>query len=126
MNHGTPFIQLPDYLPSRYSSWLSLYREVIASLEANGQKITEETVVNLAEFGFLDRHSSYSGEDVAFYQQWPLTLIKARALDFVLEKLPSFEQMIRVYNELIWSRSAAVYSLTPHIDALLNICPKQK
>lgn len=86
-------ILLPDYLPSRYSSWLHLYVDVKKFLEEMGHEFDENTEINLFEMGMLDDECMYkngTGEVTFSRQSWPLMLIKARALDHIISKIPSY------------------------------------
>lgn len=94
-------IQLPDFLPSRYRSWLELYRDLQKTFKEQGISITEETTIKIAEFGTkeeMDLFKKQFGCDVTLYNHFSITLIKARALDEVLSKLPSSEKLRKVRN----------------------------
>ena len=75
-------IELPDYLPARYRSWLHLYRDIVRTFKERGYPLTEQTEVKLNEFGFND--------PAFFYHSFTLGVIKSRALDYVLSELPSY------------------------------------
>lgn len=121
-------IQLPDYLPSRYQSWLHLYLEIQKIFAERGEPINEETTVELYELGDYEDQKmlrQYSEEVIHFYQHFPITTIKARALDYMLSKLPSFEKMYEVRGKAMSTPDAdeAMYQV---FNDLLDVCPKNR
>lgn len=127
-------IQLPDYLPARYKNWLDLYSDVVKQFEQQGVAITEETKVKLYELGDYheqqELYKTYGPEVVHFYQEFPITLIKARALDLMLPNLPTKEDVYRFHCDLM---TASMYSTSINameknneiIDKLMRFCPRE-
>jgi hypothetical protein len=127
-------IQLPDYLPARYENWLILYLDVIRQFKVQGVEINEETKVKLWEMGDHDEQQQimeqYGNQVVHYYQEFPITLIKARAFDFIIPNLPTSEDVYRFNYELMTaSRYMASGDLVNKnreiIDKLMNICPRE-
>lgn len=121
-------IELPDYLPSRYDSWLHLYLEIQQIFIERGEPITEEATVKLSELGDREEQKTfrqYSEEVIHFYQHFPITVIKARALDYVLSKLPSFDIMYEVRNKSMASfyTNELMYEV---FNNLLDVCQKKQ
>lgn len=125
-------IQLPDYLPARYQNWLALYLDVIRRFKEQGCPITEETKVKLYELGDYEEQSElmqqYGEEVTHFYQEFPLTLIKARAFDFILPNLPIQEDVYKFNYDLMAASmySASVDKNREIIDKLMSICPRDR
>lgn len=127
-------IQLPDYLPARYENWLVLYLDVLRQFRMQGVEITEETKVKLYELGDYDEQKElreqYGDRVVHFFQEFPMTLIKARAFDFIIPNLPAQEEVYRFSHELM---TASMYSSSMRsmeknreiIDKLMSICPRE-
>ena len=119
---------MPDYLPSRYKSWLHFYLEIKEIAIKLGGQLDEDSMVKIIEFADhkeLELLKQYSDEVVRYYHQFPLAQVKARALDYVLSKLPSIEKM----NELRSKVTPAVYndeSLRKIMDDLLDLYPKKQ
>lgn len=121
-------IELPDYLPSKYKSWYHLYLEVDKGFKEKGFVINEETKVKLFDLGSLYEQEllqTYSKEVLYFYQEFPMTLIKARALDYILSKIPDLETMYKIRN-LAMSVPYADSSMFEIFNNLLDISPKQR
>ena len=121
-------IQLPDYLPSRYQSWLHLYLEIQKIFAERGETINEETTVKLYELGDYEEQKmlrKYSEEVIHFYQHFPITVIKSRALDYVLSKLASFENMYEVRGKAM-STPYANQAMYQVFNDLLDVCPKNR
>lgn len=121
-------IQLPDYLPSRYKTWLHLYLEIQKIFAERGEIINEETTVKLYELGDYEEQKmlrQYSEEIIYFYQHFPITIIKSRALDYVLSKLPSFEKMYEVRGKAM-SGMYADETMYEVFNALLDVCPTNR
>lgn len=128
-------IQLPDYLPARYKNWLNLYLDVARQFKEQGVEITEDTKVKLYELGDYheqqELYKSYGPEVVHFYQEFPMTLIKARAFDFILPNLPAWEEVYRFDRDLM---TASIYSSPINsmeknreiIEKLMSICPRER
>lgn len=125
-------IQLPDYLPARYKNWLELYLDVIRQFKEHGCKINEETKVKLYELGDYKEQQQmmlqYGDEVVHFYQEFPLTLIKARAFDFIFPNLPTQEDVYRFNYDLMAASaySASVNKNREIIDKLMSVCPRER
>jgi hypothetical protein len=126
-------IQLPDFLPSRYPNWLALYLDVIRQFNEQGVPVNEETKVKLYELGDYEEQreimQQYGNEVVHYYQEFPLTLIKARAFDFILPSLPTQEELYRFNYDLMtasmYISSAAQSDKNREIiDKLMTICPR--
>lgn len=125
-------IQLPDYLPSRYKNWLDVYLECAKVFSENGWPINEESKVKMYDMGSYEEQQemmlSYGEHATAFFQELPLTLIKARALDYILPNIPTLETMYKLRSNLYYSRN---YSADGNdrtievVDKLMNICPKE-
>jgi hypothetical protein len=121
-------IELPDYLPSRYRSWLHLYLEIQRLFAERGETIQEDSEVTMYELGDDEEQQmlrQYSEEVICFYQHFPVSLIKSRALDYVLSKLPSFEVMHEIRNRTLanlpYSYGESIYQ---SLNGLLSICPR--
>lgn len=125
-------IQLPDYLPARYRNWLDLYLDVVRMFKEQGYAINEETKVKLYELGDREEQKEiaerYGEQAVHFYQEFPLTLIKARAFDFILPNLPTKEDAYNFQHYLMRasSYSASTNANSEIIDKLMRICPSKK
>lgn len=91
-------IKLPDYLPSRYGSWLNLYRSVLASLQSQGIKPEDTTEIFLKEMFREDEYSCH--ETTIASQSWPLYVIKSRALDEVLPNLPTQKEVYQAIGRM--------------------------
>lgn len=121
-------IQLPDFLPSRYKNWLELYLDVYRTMHESGCPINDETKVKLFEMGDheeqKDLTSQYGEHIVAFYQEFPLILIKARALDFILPNLPTKDEMYSIYLGYMSAKhcTTTVEKNAKIIEGILNIC----
>lgn len=124
-------IKLPDYLPARYQNWLDLYLDVIRQFKELGISINDETKVKLYELGDYNEQkemmAQYGEEIVHFFQEFPLTLIKARAFDFIFPNLPTQEDVYRFNYDLM---TASMYSTSTNknreiIDKLMSICPRE-
>lgn len=127
-------IQLPDFLPSRYPNWLTLYLDVIRQFTEQGVPINEGTKVKLYELGDYEEQREimrqYGNEVVHYYQEFPLILIKARAFDFIMPNLPTQEDVYRFNYDLMtasmYSSSAAQSGKNREIiDKLMTICPRE-
>lgn len=127
-------IQLPDYLPARYKNWLDLYLDIARQFNEQGVPITEETKVKLYELGDYEEQRQmmiqYGQEVVHFYQEFPMTLIKARAFDFILPNLPTQEDVYRFNYDLMMvlrysTSGASVDKNREIIDKLMTICPRE-
>src|ERR1044072_4362469 len=98
-------IQLPDFLPSRYPNWLALYLVVIREFNVQGVPLNEETKVKLYELGdYAEQREimeQYGDEVVQYYLEFPITLIKARAFDFIIPNLPTQEEVYRFSHDLM-------------------------
>lgn len=116
-------IQLPDYLPSRYKNWYHLYLEVEKIFTENGYELTEETKVRLSELPDFDE-KEMSEEAILFYQEFPLPVLKARALDFIMSKIPSFDDVIKMRHYLMLpGGDVGVHEI---VDRLLDVCPRNR
>lgn len=123
-------IQLPDYLPSRYKTWLHLYLEIQKIFAERGEIINEETTVKFYELGDYEEQKmlrQYSEEIIYFYQHFSITIIKSRALDYVLSKLPPFEMMYEVRGKAMSGMYAdqTMYELeygARNKDGIYRIC----
>lgn len=121
-------IQLPDYLPSRYDNWLDLYLDVVRIFKEQGFEINDDTKVKLYELGDYEEQkeimTQYGDRVVHFYQEFPLTLIKARAFDFIITKLPSQITMERLYYNIMTSpmRSVSVQEDHETLEKFRSIC----
>ncbi|MBS0646778.1 MAG: hypothetical protein JSR97_09360 [Verrucomicrobia bacterium] len=121
-------IQLPDYLSSRYKTWLHLYLEIQKIFAERGEIINEETTIKLYELGDYEEQKmlrQYSEEVIYFYQNFPIKIIKSRALDYVLSKLPSFEKMYEVGGKAM-SGMHADQTMYEVFNALLDVCPTNR
>jgi hypothetical protein len=127
-------IQLPDFLPSRYPNWLALYLDVIKQFNKHGVPTNEETKVKLYEMGDHEEQEQimeqYGDQIVHYFQEFPLTLIKARAFDFILPNLPTQEDVYRFnYDLMMASRySTSGGSIDKNreiIDKLMSVCPRE-
>jgi hypothetical protein len=67
----------------------------------------------------------YSEEVIYFYHHFPITVIKSRALDYVLSKLPSFEKMYEVRGKAM-SGMHADQTMYEVFNKLLDVCPKKQ
>jgi hypothetical protein len=96
--------------------------------------INEETKVKLYELGDYDEQreimQQYGNEVVHYYQEFPLTLIKARALDFILPNIPTQEEVYRFNYELLssaqYTSPASMDKNREIIDKLMTICPRER
>ena len=123
-------IQLPDYLPSRYKNWLHLYLTIKRELGNRGEDVDIMESVKLYE-GQDYEERQMSREMIDFYQQFPVQLIKARALDFVLSKLPSFEDLYSFagsWHSVVPMTAGNVHTADAFkmFNDLLDICPKKR
>jgi len=122
-------ILLPDYLPSRYNNWLELYLEVLRIFKEQGFEVNEGTEIKLFQLGDFDEvemMKKFSEQVVYFYHNFPLSLIKSRALDFVLSNLPTYAQMqkvrskstmaFHVYDESDWNIFENLLTITRNIQ----------
>jgi hypothetical protein len=121
-------IQLPDYLPSRYKSWLHLYLEVQQAFAERGESFDEETTINMCELGDREEREmliNQFGEEVVLYQHFPVTLIKARAFDFILSKLPTFKELINIRSAAMGADWCTNESMWEVFNNLLKLYPAQ-
>jgi hypothetical protein len=128
-------IQLPDFLPSRYPNWLVLYLDVIRQFNEHGVPVNEGTKVKLYELGDYNEQTElrlhYGDEVVHYYQEFPLTIIKARAFDFIFPNLPTQEDVYRFNRDIMtasmYSNSSAALDRNREIfDKLMSICPRER
>ncbi|MCR9252309.1 MAG: hypothetical protein NXI20_17925 [bacterium] len=80
-------LKLPDYLPSRYNNWLEVYYDIESVFKEHQIEILEDTIVKLADFDF----------EVDAYQEFPITLIKSRAFDFMLDGMADYNKTLEFY-----------------------------
>lgn len=101
-------IELPDVLPSRYQSWLEVYLHAIKAFE--GREYNDSTEVSLVQMGY--HHHDLKGEVketeelTLFANTWPLHVLKSRALDYVLENIPSPKMMANIRHATFMNFSA--------------------
>ena len=119
--------KLPDFLPRRFRTWLSFYQQVVLELAKTGHEITEETLVKYSS------HTDYEEQEyilknydhkVYFVSEFPITLIKARAFDEVMLKIPDYVTVQQL-------KSAAMNSfrdeagLMEFFNGILDVAPKK-
>jgi hypothetical protein len=73
---------------------LSIFR-CYQNFTEKGFELNEKTLVRLFELPDFDE-TKMDEEYIVFYQEFPLTLIKARALDFIMYNLPTFENVLEL------------------------------
>lgn len=98
-------VELPDYLPSKYQNWFELYLAVVKVLEDQGG-INDETTVKLYDLGTKEEQQAFrenSEEVTYFYQHFPVTLIKSRALDYILGRMPNKEDLLKLYSAVVYN-----------------------
>lgn len=108
--------------------------DIVRQFNEQGIPITEETKVKLYELGDYEEQRQmmmqYGQEVVHFYQEFPMTLIKARAFDFILPNLPTQEDVYRFNYDLMMAlrystSGASVDKNREIIDKLMTICPRE-
>lgn len=122
----TQEIELPDYLPNRYLSWYHLYMDVIQECVAAGITVKEDTDVKIAYFGDKEEEKEFRqlfAEDVVLCQKFPIGLIKARAFDYVVSKIPNFETMNGIREQIMNTRSDD--TMLKALNNLIDICPNE-
>lgn len=115
-------VQLPDYLPSRYRSWYDLYLDILRSAKSQGTDLPDDTIVNLLDYGFEEESLKNIYSDTFFYQEWPLIVIKSRALDDVISQLPTLKELISIKRALPPNLPEA----TNFINKVLMLCAKKE
>lgn len=123
-------IKLPDYLPSRYKNWLDLYLDVVKVFNESEWPINEETTVKLYEMADYDEQRmflmQYGAQAVHFYQEFPLTLIKSRALDQILPNLPTKDEIYHMQRSVLSGMPAPnIQKNIEKLDQLMTICPNK-
>lgn len=78
-------VVLPDYLPSRFNSWLEFYIRLETAMR--GRVYNDETIVDWGEFD-----SDFIG--ATFIQKFKVGDVKAKAFDYIMTLLPEKEDMI--------------------------------
>lgn len=115
-------VALPDYLPSRYESWLEYYYEIVRIFKEQGRELNDETIIKRYDFGDYNEHKEMKKYDqgiVSFYQEVPFMLIKSRALDFIISHLPTKSALYPIFcNAYINGDSDKV------VNNLFKICPE--
>jgi hypothetical protein len=121
-------VELPDYLPGRYKNWLHLYLTVKRELSMRGEDIDKAEVVRLYEGPDFEEREM-SSEMIDFYQQFPVSLIKSRALDFILSKLPTFEDLYSFagpWHSATFMAAGNYADFDTIFNNLLDVCPKKR
>lgn len=93
-------IKLPDYLPSRFKSWLQLYVHINRILTEQGITITEDLKIRFSEYLDAEEMKMFSEQEIMFYHEFPLTIIKARAFDELLASMPDFQDFIEIQETI--------------------------
>jgi len=118
--------KLPDFLPSRFRTWLSFYYQIGRELEKAGHEINEETMVKYSSFTDYEEQEYIRktfDEQVYFVTEFPITLIKARAFDEVIAKIPDYVTV----QELKRSAMASFQDgerLHDFFNGILDVAPK--
>lgn len=117
-------IKLPDYLPSRYKNWLDFYQQFVEVSSNRGFIINEETKVCVYDCMDYHEREALKMHEVKFYQEFPLIVIKARALDYILSESPSYEDILHLKHSVLSTHLASV-DLNKILNGLLNVATRK-
>lgn len=105
-----------------------MYLTIKRELSSRGEDLDTMECVKLYEAGDFNERQA-NAEMIDFYQQFPVSLIKARALDFVLSKLPSFEALYSFtgqWHSVAYMTANGNDDFIKMLNDLLDVCPKKR
>lgn len=116
-------IELPDYLPSQFKNWLDFYYEI----KNKGYDQMETIELSIWDDTKIEWRSQFN-EDVDFYHKFPMWVVRERALNHLLTKLPDFDSMINLIDSYLSSRQnmGEIMENKEILDKILSICERKR